>query len=172
MSMLVMCDTVYLKKGNYYGVKFNVCNAMLGICEIYDVTCCSKNPKKHLSYQCEFSGSGIVSSYAKGVYNYYDVQQIEEFVAFKGAYEIASLIETYGATLYKSENFAILKYCYDNYASRAHLLMRVTLELIRYLISLHAYRRMNAMIIAMISLILLKYPFLMMLAMLVAKMPI
>ena len=31
MSMLVMCDTVYLKKGNYYGVKFNVCNAMLGM---------------------------------------------------------------------------------------------------------------------------------------------
>ena len=31
MSMLVLCDTVYLKKGNYYGIKFNVCNAMLGI---------------------------------------------------------------------------------------------------------------------------------------------
>ena len=57
--------------------------------------------------------------YVKGVYNYNDVQQIEEFVAFKGAYEIASLIETYGATLYKSENFTILKYCYDNYASNA-----------------------------------------------------
>ena len=41
----------------------------------------------------EFSDNGIVSSYAKGVYNYYDVQQIEEFVAFEGAYEIASLIE-------------------------------------------------------------------------------
>ena len=34
------------------------------------------------------------------------------------------------------------------------------------------YRRMNAMIIAMIMLICLKYPFLMMLAMLVAMMPI
>ena len=31
-------------------------------------------------------------SYAKGVYNYYDVQQIEKIIAFKGAYEIASLI--------------------------------------------------------------------------------
>ena len=29
------------------------------------------------------------------------------------------MIETYDATLYKSENFAILKYCYDNYASNA-----------------------------------------------------
>ena len=43
--------------------------------------------KKHLPYLCEFIDNGIVSSYAKGVYNYYDVQQIEEFVAFKGAYE-------------------------------------------------------------------------------------
>ena len=58
-------------------------------------------------------------------------------------------------------------------ATCAHLLMRVTLQLIHCLIPLHAYRRMmNSMIIAMIPLILLKYPFLMMLAMLVAKMPI
>ena len=75
------------------------------LCEIYDFTCCSENPKKHLPYQCEFSDNGIVSPYAKGVYNYYDVQQMEEFVAFKGAYEIASLIEKYDATLYKSEIF-------------------------------------------------------------------
>ena len=40
------------------------------------------------------------------------------------------------------------------------------------LISLRAYRRMIAMMTVMIPLILLKYPFLMMLAMLVAKMPI
>ena len=91
------------------------------LCEIYDITCCSENPKKHLPYQCEFSDNGIVSLYANGVYNYYDVQQIEEFVAFKGAYEIASLIENYDATLYKSENFAILKYCYDDYASNAYV---------------------------------------------------
>ena len=183
------------------------------LCEIYDFTCCSENPKKHLPYKCEFSDNGIVSLYPKGVYNYYDVQQIEEFVAFKGAYEIASLIEKYDATLYKSEIFTILEYCYDNYASnayvkpyiedssavqeetnilqesmeeeieetvssldekddeeseeqkegrlatRARLVMRVTLQLIHCLIFLCAYRRMNAMIIAMIPLIRLKYPF-------------
>ena len=33
--------------------------------EIYDYTCCSGNPKKHLPYQCEFSDNGIVSSYSK-----------------------------------------------------------------------------------------------------------
>ena len=54
----------------------------------------------------------------------------------------------------------------------AHLLMRVTLQLIHCLTSLRAYRRMIAMMTVMIPLILLKYPFLMMLAMLVAKMPI
>ena len=31
MSMLVMCDTTYLKKGNFYWIKFIVCNVMLGI---------------------------------------------------------------------------------------------------------------------------------------------
>ena len=90
------------------------------LCELYDFTC-SKNPKKHLPYQCEFIDNGILSSYAKGVYSYYDVQQIEEFVAFEGAYEIASLIEKYDGTFHKSENFAILKYCYYNYASNTYV---------------------------------------------------
>ena len=91
------------------------------LCEIFDFTCCSENPKKHLPYQCEFIYNGILSSYSKGVYNYYDVQQIEEFVAFKGAYEIASLIEKYEATLYKYENFTVLEYCYYNYASNTYV---------------------------------------------------
>ena len=59
-------------------------------------------------------------------------------------------------------------------ATHAHLLMRVTLQLIHCLISLSTYRWMIAMISAMTPLIHLKYPFLtkLMLAMLVAKMPI
>jgi hypothetical protein len=44
------------------------------LCEIHDFTCCSEDPKKHLPYQCEFSDNGIISSYAKGVYSYYDVE--------------------------------------------------------------------------------------------------
>ena len=59
--------------------------------------------------------------YANGVYDYYDVEQIEEFVAFKGAYEVASFIEKYDVTLYKSEIFDILKYCYENYAHNAYV---------------------------------------------------
>ena len=64
------------------------------LCEICDFTCCSKNPKKHLPYLCEFNDNEILSSYAKGVYSYYDIEQIEEFVVFKGAREVASLIES------------------------------------------------------------------------------
>ena len=63
------------------------------LCEICDFTCCSKNPKKHLPYLCEFNDNEILSSYEKGVYRYYDIEQIEAFVAFKCAYEVASLIE-------------------------------------------------------------------------------
>ena len=91
------------------------------LCELSDFTSCSKNPKKHLPYLFEFNDNEILSSYAKGVYSYYDIEQIEEFVAFKGAYEVASLIEKYDITLYKSENFDILKYCYENYAHNVHV---------------------------------------------------
>ena len=33
------------------------------------------------------------ASYARENFDFFDVEQIEEFVAFKGAYEIASLLE-------------------------------------------------------------------------------
>ena len=178
----------------------------------------------HLPFSRKFNDNETLASYTNGMYDYYDVEQIEEFVAFMGAYEIESMFKAFDDfddSVYRPENFAILKYCYDNYkynydidvfiekvstvqeeinilqesmeeeidetvssldekderrksglATCAHLLMRVTLQLIHYLISLRSYRRMNAMIIAMIPLIRLEYPFLMMLVMLVAKMPI
>ena len=77
--------------------------------------------KKHLPYLCEFNDNEILSSYAKGVYSYYDIKKIEEFVAFKGAYEVAYLIEKYDITLYESENFDILKYCYENYVHNVYV---------------------------------------------------
>ena len=83
------------KKGRLLWDQINrlLCYAW-NLCEIFDFTCCSKNPKKHLPYLCEFNENEILSTYAKGVYSYYDIEQIEEFVAFKGAYEVASLIES------------------------------------------------------------------------------
>ena len=59
-----------------------------------------------------------MASYANGIYDYYDVEQIEEFIAFMGAYEIESLFkecENLDDVVYRPENFAILKYCYENY---------------------------------------------------------
>ena len=50
-----------------------------------------------------------------GNYDFYDVEPIEEFIAWKGAYEISSLIENDYDAPYKSESFAILNCCMDNY---------------------------------------------------------
>ena len=72
----------------------------------------------HLPFSCKFNDDKTLASYANGIYDYYDVERIEEFVAFKGAYEIESLFEKYEAfddDVYRPENFSILKYCYDNY---------------------------------------------------------
>ena len=46
------------------------------------------------------------------------MERIEEFVAFKGAYEIEPLFEKFEAfhdDVYRPKIFSILKYCYDNY---------------------------------------------------------
>ena len=78
----------------------------------------------HLSFQCEFNDNETLASYANGIYDYYDVELIEEFVPFMGAYEIKSLFEKYedcDAAIYRSKNYAILKYCYDNYKYNAHI---------------------------------------------------
>ena len=72
----------------------------------------------HLPFSCKFNDNEPLASYANGIYDYYDVEQIEEFVAFKGAYEIESLFENFedfDDSVYRPENLAILKYCYANY---------------------------------------------------------
>ena len=72
----------------------------------------------HLPFSWKFNDNETLASYANGVYDYYDVEWIEEFIAFKGAYEIESLFEKFedfDDSVYRPENLAILKYCYDNY---------------------------------------------------------
>ena len=66
----------------WYHINSFLCYAW-NLCEMCDFTCCSKNPKKHLPCQCEFIDNGILSSYAKGVYSYYDVQQIEDLLLLR-----------------------------------------------------------------------------------------
>ena len=65
---------------------------------------------KHLPFQCAGNDNETFASYAKGNYDFYDEELIEEFIAWKGAYEISSLIENDDDAPYKSESFAILNY--------------------------------------------------------------
>ena len=88
------------------------------LCLRYGYTCCFRLKAPHLPFSCGFNDNKTLASYANGIYDYYDVEQIEEFVAFKGAYEIESLFEMFEAfydDVYRPENFAILKYFYENY---------------------------------------------------------
>ena len=48
---------------------------------------------KQLAFQCEYNDDETLASYAKGNYDFYDAEQIEEFFAYKGAYEITSLLK-------------------------------------------------------------------------------
>ena len=47
----------------------------------------------HLPFSCEFNDNETLAYYANVIYDYYDVERIEEFVAFMGAYEIKSLFK-------------------------------------------------------------------------------
>ena len=52
------------------------------LCENYDYTYCSRMKAPHLPFLCEFNDNKTLACYANGIY---DVEQIEEFVAFKAA---------------------------------------------------------------------------------------
>ena len=71
----------------------------------------------HLPFPCEFNDNETLAFYANGIYDYYDVERIEEFVAFMGSYEIESMFkefEDFDDSVYRPENLAILKYFYEN----------------------------------------------------------
>ena len=77
------------------------------LCSRYDITCCSRMKEKHLPFSCKFNANETLASYANGIYDYYDVEQIEEFVAFMGAYEIEALFkkcDDNDDVVYRSEN--------------------------------------------------------------------
>ena len=94
------------------------------LCLRYDYTCCSRMKAPHLPFSCKFNDDKTLASYANGIYDYYDVEQIKELVAFMGAYEIESLFkecENFDDSVYKPEILAILKYCYENYEYNADI---------------------------------------------------
>src|ERR1051325_3836483 len=76
-----------------------------------DESCCFMR-NKHLAFQCEYNDDETLASYAKGNYDFYDAEQIEEFVIFKAAYEITSFLKNIDDTPYKSESLDILNYCF------------------------------------------------------------
>ena len=83
------------------------------LCLRYDYTCCSRMKAPHLPFSCKFNDDKTLASYANGIYDYYDVEQIEEFVAFMGAYEIESMFKEFENlydAVYRPENLAILKF--------------------------------------------------------------
>ena len=109
------------KKGKHLWIQKNKLDIIdRSLCPIYDISyffdksCCCRR-YKHLPFQCEYNDNDTIASYVKGNYEFYDVEQIEEFIAWKRAYEIASLLENVDDAPYKIESFAIIKYCMDNY---------------------------------------------------------
>ena len=80
----------------------------------FDKSCCCRR-YKHLPFQCEYNDNVTISSYVRGNYDFYDVEQIEEFIAWKGAFEIAYLLESIDDAPYKYKVYSILEYCFDNY---------------------------------------------------------
>ena len=67
-------------------------------CSLYDIyywcvkTCCDMN-FKHLPFQCACNSIVTIYSYIIGNYDFYDVEWIYEFITWKGAIEIASVLE-------------------------------------------------------------------------------
>ena len=66
---------------------------------------------QHFPFQCGCNDNETLASYVKGHYDFFDVEQTKEFVAFKGAYEISSLLEDIDDAPYKSKSLAIVLRC-------------------------------------------------------------
>ena len=64
------------------------------LCLRYVYTCCSRMNAPHFPFSCKFNDNETLASYANGIYDYYDVERIEEIVAFKGACEIESFLKS------------------------------------------------------------------------------
>ena len=82
------------------------------LCSTYDESycfnessCCRRH--KHLPFQCDYNDNEILAAYAKGNYDFDNIEQIEEFVVFKGAYEIIGYIQKDDAPC-RTENSAII----------------------------------------------------------------
>src|SRR4051812_4542151 len=63
------------------------------LCSIFNISFCRDESccfmrHKHLAFQCEYNDDETLASYAKRNYDFDDAEQIEEFVAYKGAMKL------------------------------------------------------------------------------------
>ena len=96
------------------------------LCEICDFTCFSKNPKKHLPYLCEFNENEILSSYAKGVYSYYSIEQIENLLLLR---VLMKLLLGLKSMILLNTNLIFLTYL--NIAMKTMLIMSMSKNLLK-----------------------------------------
>jgi hypothetical protein len=91
-----------------YIIARNVCSTY-NITYCFDRSCCCRR-YKHLHFQCEYNDDITISSYINENYDFYDVEQIEELIAWKGAFELAYLLENTDDAPYKYEVYDIYLY--------------------------------------------------------------
>jgi hypothetical protein len=96
-----------------YIIARNVCSTY-NVTYCFDRSCCCRR-YKHLPFQCEYNDDVTISSYINGNYDFYDLEKIEQFIAWNGAFELAYLLENTNDAPYKYEDYDILKFCFDNY---------------------------------------------------------
>src|SRR4051812_39043402 len=119
------------QKGKHLWAQIDKLNTIAReVCSTYNVTycfdksCCCRR-YKHLPFQCEYNDNVTISSYVKGNYDFYDVEQIEEFIAFKGAFELASLLENTNDARYEYEVYEIHKFFFDNYKEEMAIFLNI-----------------------------------------------
>ena len=108
------------RKGEHLWVQIYKLNCFArNLCSTYDESwcfnecfCCRRH--KHLPLQCDYNDDETLASYDKRNYDFVNLEKIEEFVVFKGAYEIAGYIQN-DAPPCRTESYAILGYCLEYY---------------------------------------------------------
>ena len=96
------------------------------LCSTYDESYCFNESfcgrrHKQLPFQCDYNDNETLAAYAKGNYDFGNLEQIEEFVVLKGAYEIEGYIQNDDAPC-KTENYAILGYCLEYYNANPYII--------------------------------------------------
>ena len=126
INKIIIRNTAFLKKGVHLWKQISTLNYFAkNLCSTYDESycfneslCCRRH--KHLPFQCDYNDNETLAAYAKGNYDFVNLEQIEEFFVFKGAYEIAGYIHNDDAPC-RTENYAILGYCLEYYNDNPYI---------------------------------------------------